>query len=152
MENILQAVKDAAIRLLKDYDPDTEVYAEEIMRTDETLDTGDGKWYFVEAVPTSFTTVSRLQTEAALTVSVDYHEPGWSIRGYGEKAAALDGILRPVFRFEAGGEMRGITVPKVSINISGGLLHTTFPLVFLISSDEPELPMIGGLESAVKKG
>ena len=32
-ENILQAVKDAAIGMLRDHEPDVDVYAEEIMRT-----------------------------------------------------------------------------------------------------------------------
>lgn len=152
MENILQAVKDAAIRLLKDYEPEVSVYAEEILRTDGTLETGeeDGageKWYFVEVIPTSFTTVSPFQTEVSLTVAVDYHEQGESIREYGEKAIALDHVLRPVFRFFFGGEWRRITVSRVNVNISGGLLHMTFPLVFLVSEEEKAYPMMESLES-----
>lgn len=77
-ENILQAVKDAAISMLRGHEPDVDVYAEEIMRTDRTLEPENedsSKWYFVEVIPTSFTTISPDQTEAALMVSVDYHEP-----------------------------------------------------------------------------
>lgn len=40
-ENILQAVKDAAIGMLRDHEPDVDVYAEEIMRTDRTLEPED---------------------------------------------------------------------------------------------------------------
>lgn len=86
-ENILQAVKDAAISMLRGHEPDVDVYAEEIMRTDRTLEPENedsSKWYFVEVIPTSFTTISPDQTEAALMVSVDYHEPEESIRRYGE--------------------------------------------------------------------
>ena len=39
-----------------------DVYAEEIMRTDRTLEPENedsSKWYFVEVIPTSFTTISR---------------------------------------------------------------------------------------------
>ena len=53
-ENILQAVKDAAIGMLRDHEPDVDVYAEEIMRTDRTLEPEDedsSKWYFVEVIP-----------------------------------------------------------------------------------------------------
>ena len=155
--NILQTIKDAAIALLKGHDPETDVYAEEIMRTDGTLKTGDEdgdgrKWYFVEVIPTSFTTAGPWQTEVALTVSIDYHEPEESIRRYGEKAIALDGILRPVFRFAYGGAKRGITVSRVSSNISGGLLHLTFPLAFLVSDEPEELPSMETLESTIRKG
>lgn len=147
--NILQTVKDAAIRLLSDHDPEADVYGEEIIRTGETLDTGDRddrKWYFVEVIPTSFTTISPLQTEVSLTVSIDYYEPGESIRQYGQKAVDLNGVIRPVFRFNVDGETRGITVSRVNVNISGGLLHVTFPLIFLVSDDGPELPTMEDLE------
>ena len=53
-ENILQAVKDAAISMLRGHEPDVDVYAEEIMRTDRTLEPEDedgSKWYFVEVIP-----------------------------------------------------------------------------------------------------
>lgn len=156
MNNILQTVKDAAIRLLKDYEPETDVYGEEIMRTDGTLDTGEeedeSQWYFVEVIPTSITTVNRLQTEVSLTVSIDYHEPGEYIRKYGDKAMALDGILRPVFRFLENGERRMVTVPRVNVNISGGMLHLTFPLVFTISVEDQEFPEADSLDINLRKG
>lgn len=151
MENILQTVKDAAIRLLKDYESEADVYSEEIMRTDGDLNTGEdgvngGKWYFVEVLPTSFTTVNRLQTEVSLTVSIDYHESGESIRKYGQKAIILDGILRPVFCFKTNEEIRKITVPRVNVSISGGLLHLTFSLIFLVSIEEKALPLMEGMD------
>ena len=71
-ENILQAVKDAAIGMLRGHEPDVDVYAEEIMRTDRTLEPEDedsSKWYFVEVIPASFTTISPDQTEAARGVN-----------------------------------------------------------------------------------
>ena len=148
-ENILQIVKDAAIGLLKQHDPETDVYAEEIMRTEgllETKDEDDHNWYFVEVVRTSFTTAGPDQTEVAVTVSVDYHEPEESIRSYGARAIALDRVFRPVFRFFDGSEQRGITVTRVSTNISGGMLHLTFPLTFLVSETPEEYPMMEDLE------
>ena len=156
-QNVLQIIKDAAIALLKKHDPENDVYAEEIMRTDGTLDTededGDGRiWYFVEVIPTSFTTYGPEQTEVAVTVSVDYHEPEESIRSYGVKSIALDGVFRPVFRCFDGAEERGLTVARVSTNISGGLLHLTFPLTFLVSDDPEELPEMESLEASIKKG
>ena len=51
--------------------------------------------------------ISPDQTEAALMVSVDYHEPEESIRRYGEKAMELDRVFRPVFPFAYGGERGG---------------------------------------------
>ncbi|MFR3751797.1 MAG: hypothetical protein ACLTW9_04315 [Enterocloster sp.] len=70
---------------------------------------------------------ARTQTEAALMVSIDYHEPEESIRRYGEKAMELDRVFRPVFPFAYGGERRAATVARVTTNISGGMLHLTFP-------------------------
>lgn len=156
-QNILQVVKDGAIAILKGHDPETDVYAEEIMRTDGTLEAGDEewdsrKWYFVEVIPTSFTTMGPDQTEVSLTVSVDYHEPEESIRQYGQKAIDLDRVFRPVFRFSYGGERRSITVSRLSTNISGGMLHLTFPLTFLVSDDPEDLPVMEGLEIKTERG
>lgn len=154
-ENILQIIKDSAIGLLKAHDPEADVYAEEIMQTDGTLEPKDEdrrRWYFVEVIPTSFTTAGPNLTEVALTVAIDYHEPEESIRRYGEKAIILDRMLRPVFRFTYGGEKRCTTVARVNSNISGGLLHLVFPLAFLVSDDPEELPMMENLETMIEKG
>ena len=154
--NILQVIKDAAIGLLKSHDPGVDVYAEEIMRTQAIAESGDGEetfWYFVEVVPTSFTTAGPGLTEAALTVTVDYYDPEESIRQYGEKAIALDKVFRPVFCFPYGGERRAVTVARVGTSISGGLLHLTFPLTFLVSDgDGEELPAMEGLTVNIKEG
>ena len=154
-ENILQAVKDAAIGMLRGHEPDVDVYAEEIMRTDRTLEPEDeasSKWYFVEVIPASFTTISPDQTEAALMVSIDYHEPEESIRRYGEKAMELDRVFRPVFPFAYGGERRAATVARVTTNISGGMLHLTFPLTFIVSDRPEEGTEIGTLEMRTERG
>lgn len=153
-QNILQTVKNAAIALLVKHDPEADVYAEEIMRTDGTLEAGDDdgrRWYFAEVIPTSFTTAGPDQTEVSLTVSIDYHEPEESIRSYGEKAIALDRILRPVFRFPYGGEKRSVTVARVTANISGGLLHMTLPLTFLVSDEPEEAPVMASLDTRIRR-
>ena len=75
-QNILQIIKDAAIGLLKANDPETEVFTEEIMRTEMLEDMEkqglDQRWYYVEVIPTSFKTEGMYETEVALTVSIDY--------------------------------------------------------------------------------
>lgn len=153
-QNILQMVKDAAIGLLKGHDPEADVYAEEIMRTEGMLETKDEdtrRWYFVEVVPTSFVTWGPGQTEVTAAVAIDYHEPEESIRRYGEKAIALDGVFRPVFHFSDHSGKRGITVARVSVSISGGLLHLTVPLSFLVSDEPQELPAMEYLETSRKR-
>ena len=149
-QNILQIIKDAAIGLLKANDPETEVFTEEIMRTEMLEDMEkqglDQRWYYVEVSPTSFKTEGMDETEGALTVSIDYYEPEESVRQYGEKAIALDAVLRPVFRFDYGGERRAITVQRLNASISGRMLHLTFPLTFLVSDEEEESPLMGEIE------
>lgn len=152
-QNILQVIKQAAISLLKHHEPDTDVYAEEIMRTQgEEANDGKNPWYFVEVIPTSFTTMGPEQTEVAVTVAIDYYDPEEYIWKYGEKAIELDRVFRPVFPFVYGGEKRCVTVKRLQSNISGGLLHLTFPLVFLVSDDPEEWPMMEGLETMMEKG
>lgn len=152
-QNILQVVKQAAIRLLKQHEPEIDVYAEEIMRTQGEAET-DGKapWYFVEVIPASFTTMGPDQTEVAVTVAVDYYDPDETIWKYGEKAIFLDRIFRPVFPFDYGGERRRVTVTRLQSNISGGLLHLTFPLTFLVDDDPDDLPVMENLNAVIEKG
>lgn len=156
MNNILQTVKDAAIKLLAGYNPEVDVYGEEILRTDGALDIEEGRdgltWYFVEVIPTAFLTAGPDMTEVSLTVSIDYHEPGETFRGYGEQTLALDKLLRPVFRFVYAGERRAVTVERISSNISGGMLHLTVPLTFLIANDREEYPPMEELETSIKRG
>ena len=85
-------------------------------------------------------------------VSVDYHEPEESIRRYGEKAMELDRVFRPVFPFAYGGERRAATVARVTTNISGGMLHLTFPLTFIVSDRAEEGTEIGILEMRSERG
>ena len=85
-------------------------------------------------------------------VSVDYHEPEESIRRYGEKAMELDRVFRPVFPFAYGGERRAATVARVTTNISGGMLHLTFPLTFIVSDRPEEGTEIGTLEMRTERG
>lgn len=152
-QNILQTVKQSAIYLLKQHEPETDVYAEEIMRTQgEEANEGKDPWYFVEVIPTSFTTMGPDQTEVAVTVAIDYHDSEECIWKYGEKAIELDRVFRPVFPFEYEGEQRRVTVTRLQSNISGRLLHLTFPLTFLVSDEPEEVPVIEELQTEMKRG
>ncbi len=151
-QNILQTVKQSAIYLLKQHEPDTDVYAEEIMRTQGEAAEDQAPWYFVEVIPTSFTTMGPDQTEVAVTVAIDYHDSEKCIWKYGEKAIELDRVFRPIFPFEYGGEQRRVTVTRLQSNISGGLLHLTFPLTFLVTDEPEEIPVIEELQTEMKRG
>ena len=63
----------------------------------------------------------------------------------------VDDLIRPVFRFEDGGEARAITVPDVACKVVGRVLHCTFTLAFRDSIQEPPpLPYMETLDTSVK--
>lgn len=151
MENTLVQIKNAIIRILKQLDPGTDVFFEEIKSTDAEhgLDR-DATYYFVDIVPNISDTVDRYFTDRVILVDVAYHEANESNTAYLAKTEELDGAIRPVFSF---GD-RHITVPKTSWRISDHVLHCSFTLSFRLSRGETAAlqEKMGELEMAAGKG
>lgn len=150
MENPLIQIKDAMIQLLKELDPDVDVFFEEIKSTDkehgiETPET----YYFLEIIPNINDTVDKFFTDIGVLVDVAYHEEHESNTAYLIKAAELDGMIRPVFSF---GD-RHITVPGTSSKVTDHVLHCSFSLSFRQAREIPvEFQEMGELEMAIKEG
>lgn len=134
--NIVQTVTDAAIKLIKTDYPDVDVYGEEIPVTAE--EDKNAEWFFVKTEVTGIETESELQTRMNLLVLIDYHAPDETNRKYVERFTELDSLIRPVFVFSDLEGERLITVASINMNISGRLLHISFPLEFITGLPEPE--------------
>lgn len=150
METVLIQIKNALIRLLKQLDPDVDVFFEEIKGTDE--ENGLEKketYYFLEVIPNINDTVDKFFTDIGVLVDVAYHEENESNTAYLIKAAELDGMIRPVFSF---GD-RHVTVTGMSSKVTDHVLHCSFTVSFRqarkVISDCPEM---GELEIAINKG
>lgn len=140
MEHVLLQVKDAIIRTIKSLDPETDVFFEEIPRT-------EGNWYFLDLVP-SGQTVDGTYTDLGILVDIAYHEKHESNTGYLIRASELDSVLRPVLRFGS----RRITIPQASVKITDHVLHYSFSLRFRHSEEKTEVfEMMRELDVAVKK-
>ena len=149
METALIQIKDEVIRLLRQLDPGTDVFFEEIKSTDQDHGiTEQGTYYFVELIPNS-DTVDRLFTDVRVLVDVAYHEMNESNTAYLIKAAELDAVFRPVFHF---GD-RYITIPELSHKVADHVLHNTFHISFRHARPEDtEYDVMGELDVAVRKG
>ena len=150
MENPLIQIKDAMIRLLKELDPDVDVFFEEIKSTDEEHGLETKKtYYFLEIIPNTNDTVDKFFTDIGVLVNVAYHERHESNTAYLIKAAELDGMIRPVFSF---GD-RHITVSGMNCKVTDHVLHCSFPLSFRQAREVPvKFEEMGEVEVAIKKG
>ena len=150
MENPLIQIKDAVIRILKELDPDVDVFFEGIKRTDtEHGLTQPETYYFVEVIPNINETVDRHFTDRGVLVDVAYHEENESNTAYLIKADELDGAIRPALSF---GD-RHITIQNTSQKVVDHVLHISFTVSFRTAEGEiPGFGTMGELEMAAGKG
>jgi len=131
---IYQSIKLAMVSLFKGKYPAYDVFCEEIAKTQNDEPEPDLEDYiFLVLVDASIHTRSESNADY-LTISQE-----------------VDDLLRPVFRFEDGGEARAITVPDVACKVVDRVLHCTFTLAFRDSIQEPPpLPYMETLDTSVK--
>lgn len=90
-------------------------------------------------------------TDRRVLVDASIHTRSESNADYLTISQEVDDLLRPVFRFEDGGEARAITVPDVACKVVDRVLHCTFTLAFRDSIQEPPpLPYMETLDTSVK--
>lgn len=140
MENVVTEIKRAVAAALHTLDPETDIFFEEIKRTDEAhgMSMGD-TWYFVSLLPAGNVTVDLYYTEKSFLVDIAYHEKAESNTRYLMKLAGLDKLFRPVFSF---GD-RKVTVPEATEVITDHTLHYSFTLRFRHS--EATEPLFGSM-------
>lgn len=144
---VLITIRDTLIRLLKDRYPAFTVTGEELPRTRGEGDKGDVEDYiFLDIIPTGNATWGTHQTERRVLIDIAVHTRSELNRDYLQMAQELDSVLRPVFWFEDGGEVRALTVPELSFRTVDKMLHCTFTLAFSDSDHERSgLPLMEDL-------
>lgn len=149
---IYQSIRLALVDLFKGLYPCFDVFCEEINKTQNDEPEPDLEDYvFLEIIPTGNVTASAFHTDRTVLVEASLHTRAESNDEYLTMAQEVDGALRPVFRFQDGGETRAITVPDVAYKVVDRVLHCTFTLSFRDSMAEPEQPpAMAELETAVK--
>jgi len=145
--NTFMEIRQALIRLFKDRFPDFDVFAEEIIKTDEEdPQAAKENWIFLDMIPAGNTTVNGSHTDRSLLIDAAIHTKKESNAGYLEISQEVDGILRPVFRFGT----RAITVSNVEFHVTDHILHAIFSLTFRDSLEEAEpLPLMETLEGSI---
>lgn len=149
MEHPIILIKDAVTALLKDIDPDTDVFYEEIKGTEEMHGLNEPEtYYFVDIIPSGNKTVDKFFTDMGVLVDIAYHEKKESNTAYLRKGAEIDAAVRPVFHF---GD-RHITINDASIKIADHVLHYSFAVHFRQAWEQTnEFEMMGGLEMRMKR-
>lgn len=149
---IYESVRLALIALFKGRYPDFDVFCEEIAKTQNDETEPDLEDYiFLDIIPAGNTTVDAEHTDRRLLVAVSIHTREESNATYLAMSQEVDDLIRPVFRFEDGGEARSITVPEVSFQVVDRVLHGTFTLAFRDSVQEPAPPpFMETLDTSVK--
>jgi len=141
LAGIYQSIKDSLVGLFKGLYPAFDVFCEEISKTQ-----GDGPeqdirdYIFLDVIPAANTTVDEYHTDRRVLVDAAIHTASESNGEYLRISGTVDSALRPVFRFEDGGEARAITVPDISFQVVDRVLHCTFTLSFRDSIQEPPQP------------
>lgn len=150
METPLAQIKEALIRVLKDLDPDVDVFLEEIKSTEKEQGMEIPEtYYFVEIIPNINRTVDKSFTDIGVLVDIAYHEKNESNSAYLIKAGELDGAFRPVFSF---GD-RNITIQDISQKVSDHVLHSSFAISFRQARQETvNYELMGELTVAAEKG
>lgn len=148
MENPFLQIKNAVISLLKELDPDIDVYAEEIKRTKDEEESQE-TYYFVDILPTGNQTVDSHYTDMGVLVDIVFHDKKEKNAVYLQKQIEIDEKIRPVFRF---GD-RKVTINNASMKISDHVLHYSFPLAFRICREKAQqYERMGELETTIKEG
>lgn len=149
---IYQSIKLAMVSLFKGKYPAYDVFCEEIAKTQNDEPEPDLEDYiFLDIIPAGSTTVDSEHTDRRVLVDASIHTRSESNADYLTISQEVDDLIRPVFRFEDGGEARAITVPDVACKVVGRVLHCTFTLAFRDSIQEPPpLPYMETLDTSVK--
>lgn len=138
---IFESIKDSLIHLFKGLYPAFDITCEELPRTRENGGTPAVEDYiFLDIIPAGNETRGPHQTDRRVLVDVALHAKPETNGVYLQMIQEVDAALRPVFRFEDGGEARAVTLPDVSFRIVDKVLHCTFTLAFTDSGPEPESP------------
>lgn len=150
--SIFESIKKALISLFKGLYPASDVFCEEIPKTQNDEPEPDLEDYvFLEIIPTGNTTVNPYHTDRMVLVSAAIHTKSESNQDYLKISQEVDDAVRPVFRFQDGGEARAITVPDISFRVVDKVLQVSFTLAFRDSIEEsPQLPVMEDLEMSVK--
>lgn len=148
MATVYESIKGSLVSLFKGLYPAFDVFCEEISKTQNDEPEPDIKDYvFLDIIPAANTTVDAYHTDRRVLVDAAIHAASESNGEYLQISEAVDSALRPVFRFEDGGEARAITVPDLSFKVVDRVLHCTFTLSFRDSIQEPsELPLMEELD------
>lgn len=149
---IFQSIKGSLVSLFKGLYPAFDVFCEEIPKTQSDEPEPDlVNYVFLDIIPTGNETIGLYHTDRRVLVDVSLHTESESNGQYLTMAQEVDDALRPVFRFEDGGEARAITVPDVSFKVVDKVLHCSFTLAFRDSTQEPEQPpVMEELETTIK--
>ena len=149
---IFESVKASLISLFKGLYPAFDVFCEEIPKTQNDAPEPDLTDYiFLDIIPTGNETIDAEHTLRRILVDAALHTKGETNREYLAMAQEVDEAVRPVFRFEDGGEARAITVPDVSCKVVDKVLHCTFTLAFTDSAQEPlPFPVMEELDTTIK--
>lgn len=150
MEHPIIQIKNAITASLKEIDPDTDVFYEEIKGTEEKHGLDEPEtYYFVDIIPNGNKTVDKYFSDIGILVDIAYHEKKESNTAYLIKGAELDAVFRPVFEF---GD-RHITINDASIKVIDHVLHYSFAVAFRQAWEQTsEFEMMGELDVAIKKG
>ena len=128
---IYTSIKSSLITLFKGLYPTFDVFCEDIAKTQNEEPEPDLEDYvFLDIIPTGNTTVGPYHTDRRVLVDAALHTKSESNDGYLAMTQELDSALRPVFRFEDGGEARAITVQDLTFKVVERVLHCTFTLAF----------------------
>lgn len=149
---IYQSIKVSLIALFKGLYPAFDVFGEEIARTKDDGQQPELEDYvFLDILPTGNTTLGQYHTDRRVLVDAAVHTAEETNDGYLTMAQEIDSALRPVFRFEDGGEARAVTVADTAFRIVDRVLHCTFTLSFRDSVEELEQPpVMEELETRIK--
>lgn len=140
---IFQSVKASLVSLFKGLYPAFDVFCEEIPKTqNDEPEPNLEDYVFLDIIPTGNETIGPYHTDRRVLVDASLHTKSERNGDYLAMAQEIDGVLRPVFRFEDGGEARAITVPDVSFKVVDKVLHCTFTLAFRDSTEEPPQPPV----------
>ena len=148
---IYQSIKLAMVSLFKGKYPAYDVFCEEIAKTQNDEPEPDLEDYiFLDIIPAGSATVDAEHTDRRVLVDASIHTRSESNADYLTISQEVDDLIRPVFRFEDGGEARAITVQDLTFKVVDRVLHCTFTLAFRDSVElPPQPPVMEELETTI---
>lgn len=132
---VYESIKIALIQLFKGMYPAFDVFCEDIAKTaDGSLQPVIDDYIYLDIVPAGNETISQYHTRRSFLVDAVVHTRTETNAAYYQIAHNIDAAIRPVFRFED----RAITVYELTSKVVDKVLHCTFTLSFIDSTEEPE--------------